>query len=114
MHEVSICEALLDQLTSLAAQQGWPRLRRVWVRLGLLSGVVPDALEFAFAAMAPGTPAEGAELLLENEPGHFDCAVCGELELERMDFTCPQCGGALQLLRAGRDLWLSGVEPMPS
>ncbi|MCX6867348.1 MAG: hydrogenase maturation nickel metallochaperone HypA [Verrucomicrobia bacterium] len=112
MHEVAISEALLEQLASLVEQHGWSRLRRVWVRLGLLSGVVPEALEFAFSAMSPGTPAAGAELVLETEPGYFDCAVCGELELDRVDFTCPQCGGPLQLVRAGRELFVSGVEPM--
>lgn len=114
MHEVAISEALLEQLASLAAQQGWSRLRRVWVRLGLLSGVVPEALEFAFTAMSPGTPAAGAELVLETEPGRFECAACGELELGRLDFSCPQCGGPLQLLRAGRELFLSGIEPLES
>jgi len=114
MHEVTICEELLGQLAALAGQHGWSRVRRVWVRLGLLSGVVPEALEFAFSAMTPGTPAEGAELVLETDPGCFSCAVCGELELPRMDFTCPQCGGPLQLVRAGRELLLCGVEPMDS
>jgi hydrogenase nickel incorporation protein HypA/HybF len=112
MHEVAISEALLEQLASLAEQHGWSRLRRVWVRMGLLSGVVPEALEFAFSAMSPGTSAEGAELVLETVPGHFDCALCGALELDRVDFTCPKCGGPLQLVRAGRELYVSGVEPM--
>ena len=114
MHEAAISEALLEQLATLAKRNGWVRLRRVWVRLGLLSGVVPEALEFAFSAMSPGTPAEGAELLLETEPGRFDCAVCGGLDLERMEFTCPQCGGPLQLQQAGRDLLLCAVEPLLS
>ena len=114
MHEVGISEELLAQLVALAAQHGWTRLRRVWVRMGLLSGVVPEALEFAFSAMSPGTPAEGAELVLETGTGRFSCAVCGGLELDRMDFTCPRCGGALQLVRAGRELMLCGVEPIDS
>lgn len=112
MHEVVICEALLGQLAALAEAQGWARLQRVWVRLGLLSGVVPDALEFAFSVLSVGTPAAGAELVLESEPGQFACAECGELELASLDFACPQCGGSLQLLRAGRGLYLSGIEPI--
>jgi hydrogenase nickel incorporation protein HypA/HybF len=110
MHEVAICEALLGQLASLSAQHGWSRLLRVRVRMGLLSGVVPEALEFAFTAMSAGTPAAGAELVLETGTGRFDCAVCGELELAHFDFACPQCGGLLQLLQAGRDLHLCAVE----
>ena len=114
MHEVAISEALLGQLATLADQHGWPRLRRVWVRLGLLSGVVPEALEFAFSAMAGGTPAEGAELVLERGSGRFACAGCGELDLDHLDFSCPHCGEPLQLLQADRELSLCGVEPMDS
>jgi hydrogenase nickel incorporation protein HypA/HybF len=110
MHELAISEALLGQLTGLAEQHGWPRLSRVWVRIGLLSGVVPEALQFAFNALSAGTPAEGAELVLETAPGRFACDQCGELDLERLTFVCPQCDGPLRLLRASRELSLGGVE----
>ena len=112
MHEVAISEALLEQLVTLAGQHGWTRLSRVWVRMGLLSGVVPEALEFSFSAMATGTPAEGAELVMETLPGRFGCAACGEFDLERFEFACPQCGGPLRLLKAGRELMISAVELM--
>lgn len=111
MHELAISEALVEQLTALSARHGWSRLLRVRVRVGMLSGVVPEALEFTFSAIADGTPAEGAELVLETETGHFTCAVCGELELERLRFACPHCDGPLKLLRAGRGLLLTEVEP---
>lgn len=110
MHELAISEALLAQLAALAAEHGWPRLSRVWVRIGLLSGVVPEALEFAFEALADGTPAEGAELVLETETGRFACVQCGEFDLQRLTFACPQCDGPLRLLRASRELSLGGVE----
>ena len=70
----------------------------------------PEALIFAFDALSPGTPAEGAELVIESESGRFSCAKCGEFDLERLTFACPQCDGPLKLLRASRELSLSGVE----
>lgn len=112
MHEVAISEALLEQLVTLAGQHGWTRLSKVWVRMGLLAGVVPEALEFSFAALAAGTVAGDAELVMEIIPGRFACGVCGEFELERMEFACPQCGGPLHLLKAGRELMISAVELM--
>ena len=39
------------------------------LRIGALSGVVPEALEFAFEALRPGTLAEKAELAIESVPG---------------------------------------------
>lgn len=113
MHEAAISKALLAQLSSLADQQGWSRLRQVTLKIGLLSGVVPEALDFAFGALSQGTPAEGATLVMRTEPGRFSCGDCGDLELDRLNFICPRCHGPLRLLEAGRDLLLCGVEPMP-
>jgi hydrogenase nickel incorporation protein HypA/HybF len=114
MHEAAISEALLDKLASLAGLNGWSRIVRVKVQLGLLSGVVPEALEFAFEALAEGTPAEGAVLEMVTERAQFSCAACGDLDLDRLDFTCPNCGGPLRLLQAGRAILLWEVEPIIS
>jgi hydrogenase nickel incorporation protein HypA/HybF len=111
MHELAICEALVGQLAEISARHGWSHLRRVRVRVGMLSGVVAEAMEFTFEAIADGTPAEGAELVLENEPGQFNCAACGDLELDRLRFACPHCDAPLKLLHAGRGLILEEVEP---
>ena len=59
MHEVAISEALLGQLAALAGQHGWSRLLPGVGPLGLLSGVVPEALEFAFDAMSRRHPRRG-------------------------------------------------------
>jgi hydrogenase nickel incorporation protein HypA/HybF len=114
MHEAAISEALLDKLASLAGLNGWSRILRVKVQLGLLSGVVPEALEFAFEALSQGTPAEGAVLEMETEPARFSCDSCGDLDLDRLDFICPNCGGSLKLLQAGRGILLCEVQPMLS
>lgn len=114
MHEAAISEALLDKLASLAGENGWLRIVRVKVQLGLLSGVVPEAMEFAFEALAEGTPAEGAVLEMVSEPGKFSCTACGDLDLDRLDFICPNCGGPLRLLQAGREILLWEVEPILS
>ena len=110
MHEAAISAALLDQLASMAGQKGWSRILRVKVQLGLLSGVVPEALGFAFEALSQGTPAEGAALVMETEPARFFCERCGDLDLDRLDFICPNCGDPLCLLQAGRGILLREVE----
>lgn len=111
MHEAAISDALLGQLTTLAAQRGWHQLVEVHVRVGLLSGVVPEALSFAFAALGKGTVADGAALVFETEPARFACVQCGEIDQDRIQFVCPRCAGPLRLLHASRDLLLCGVTP---
>ncbi|MBK8476714.1 MAG: hydrogenase maturation nickel metallochaperone HypA [Opitutaceae bacterium] len=80
----------------------------------MLSGVAPEALEFAFSALGAGTVAEGAALVFETEPARFDCGSCGELDHGRLEFVCPRCGGPLRLLHASRDLLLCSVTPSSS
>ncbi len=48
MHELSVCEALVDQLRDLAARESAQRITRVLLRIGPFSGVVPELLEHAF------------------------------------------------------------------
>jgi hydrogenase nickel incorporation protein HypA/HybF len=111
MHEVVICEALLGQLATLAEEHGWTRLQRVRVRLGLLCGVVPDALEFAFEALTPGTLAEGAKLAIEHVPARFWCAKClREFESDNMFAECRECHSLSGELRAGREMELASLE----
>lgn len=107
MHELSICEGILDVAT--AALEGQPRplphVTGITVRIGRLSSVVPDTLRHYFAILAPGTLLEGAALIIEEVPIRGRCADCGaRFEIETLSFTCPLCGGGLVELVSGREL----------
>ena len=60
MHEFSIMQSALNQALREARLAGAARVHEIRLRIGVLSGVVPDALQFAFEALTPGTFAEGA------------------------------------------------------
>lgn len=94
-----------------AQQAGAKRIIVLRLRIGALSGVVPDALRFAFESLAPGTRAEGAELAIEHIPARFWCADCaGEFESETMFADCPRCHAPSGELRAGREMELTSME----
>jgi hydrogenase nickel incorporation protein HypA/HybF len=73
--------------------------------------VVPDALAFAFALVAEGTPVAGAELVMEEVPAAGRCRACGtESELPGFPLRCGACGGLdLELLR-GEELLVDALE----
>jgi hydrogenase nickel incorporation protein HypA/HybF len=103
----SALSAALDQ----ARQAGARRVYVIRLRIGALSGVVPDALQFAFEALAPGTPAEGAQLAIEHVPARFWCAGCArEFETENLFSECPGCGQPSGELRGGREMELASLE----
>jgi hydrogenase nickel incorporation protein HypA/HybF len=111
MHELSIMQSALSQALEAARQAGASRVHEIRLRIGALSGVVPDALQFAFEALADGTLAEKATLTIENVPARFWCVACkSEFESARMFADCPGCGQPSGDLRAGREMELASLE----
>ena len=111
MHELSIMQSALSQVLEEAQRAGASRVHEVRLRIGALSGVVPDALQFAFEALSEGTPAENATLTIEQVPARFWCDTCRrEFESDRMFADCPDCGVPSADLRGGRELELTSLE----
>ncbi len=87
------------------------RVDVIHLRIGALSGVVPDALRFAYEALIPGTIAQKAELTIEEVPARFWCAECHqEFESEDMLAECPRCSRPSGELRAGREMEITSME----
>ena len=111
MHELSIMQSALSQALEEAQRAGASRVEEIRLRIGVLSGVVPEALKFAFETLAEGTPAEHAALTIESVPARFWCSACRrEFESERLFAECPDCHAASNELRAGRELELASLE----
>ena len=111
MHEVSIMQSALTLALDQAQLAHAKRICAVRLRIGKLSGVVPEALSVAFEALTTDTIAEGAELVIEPVAARFWCAACHQ-EFDSADLRgrCPGCGGASDDLRAGRELELASLE----
>lgn len=111
MHEVDIMQRTLDIALEYATRQGAAKIHRFQMRVGVLSGVVPDALEFAFDVVVRGTIAEGAQLQIDSVPATCYCLTCN-LEFQPDDFIyeCPQCHQFSTAIRGGRELELASLE----
>jgi len=111
VHELSLMQEALAIALTHAQQAGAARIHLLTMRVGVLSGVVPDALRFAFDVLRQGTLADGAELRIEAVPILAHCAPCGR-EFETADplGACPRCGGPASQVRQGRELELGSLE----
>jgi hydrogenase nickel incorporation protein HypA/HybF len=111
MHEVGIMQSALNLALEKAGQRGGVRIRALRLRVGALSGVVPEALEFAFEMLRQNTAAADASLLIERVPASCWCGACQvEFVSEDSMFDCPQCGGLATELRGGRELDLVSID----
>ena len=110
MHEMSIAVELIAQLDRLAGENDIRRFEEVVVAAGALRGVVPEALDIAFACASEGTSAEGARLVLETVPARALCERCGaEFAPAVDDYRCPRCRVADVEIIEGNDIILRSV-----
>ena len=111
MHELSLAASLLEMLEERAREHAPCRVTAVTVRLGRLSGVVPDLLESAFESVKKGTVAADAVLAIEVVPFRFRCRACGgESFPDEPPYVCSACGAADIELLGGMDLVLERLE----
>lgn len=111
MHEVSLMHDTLLLATQHARQAGGTRIHRLMMRIGPLSGVVPETLEFAFEVVAKGTLAEGGHLEIERVPIVCYCRACeAEFTAKDMLCECPTCQTPSFDVRSGREMQLTSVE----
>ena len=111
MHEVSIMESAVSMAVETARKSGSDRVLAVRLRVGALSGVVPEALRFAFDVVCQGTPAEGASLEMELVPAGGWCPVCqADFQFAVFPGECPRCHEPNGELRHGRELEITLVE----
>jgi hydrogenase nickel incorporation protein HypA/HybF len=111
MHEVSLMTEALRMAVDAAKSAGASRVLKLQLRIGRLSGVVPEAMQFAFDLVCRDTMAAGARLEIETVPAVCRCATC-RTEFECADFVneCPGCHNLSGELRRGRELEIASVE----
>ena len=98
MHELSLCEHLLQIIEEQAEVHRYRRVRSLWLEVGRFAGVQCDALRFSFDVVARGSLAQGAKLNIIDVPGRGWCFDCGKEVLLEDDFPiCPQCSGIVRI-----------------
>ena len=111
MHELSVCQALMSQVEEIARREGASSVATIRLRIGPLSGVVPDLLKQAFTIARAGTLAESAELITELQPIRIRCLECdAESEAQPNRLLCGACGGFRTQVTSGDELLLASVE----
>lgn len=115
MHELSVCQALLDQVALIANQHRATNVANITVQIGPLSGVESGLLAQAFPLARAGTIAEAAQLAIEPTPVRVHCDTCGaETDAAVNRLLCGACGDYRTYLVSGDELLLVSVELITS
>jgi len=112
MHELSIVEALIDQVGRELRRAGEPGpVVRVELSIGRFSGFHGDSVRFAFDLLAPGTPMENAEIVIQEPKAVCHCHACDvRTKIDDLVVQCPRCGSAEITIEGGRELLLQSIE----
>ena len=111
MHELSICQSLMNQVESIALERNAQYVTSIILAIGPLSGVEADLLKNAYSIASAGTVAEQAELIIETLPIRVKCNQCGsETDASANKLVCKKCGDWRTTLVSGDELLLMSVE----
>ena len=112
MHELGIINRVQQTALRLMREQHAHAVTEVRMKVGVLSGILPDYLTSYFEMINKNTPAEGARLMIEIEPAVFICRDCGAESVFPKygpDFICCHCSSENLSLTGGSSLKIISV-----
>jgi hydrogenase nickel incorporation protein HypA/HybF len=104
VHELSLVASVFDILEEKAREHGASRVTAVVLRVGRMSGVVPELLESAFDTYKKGTLAEGGRLEIVIVPVKLRCPDCGGASVR------DACGSRRVEIVEGREIVVEKIE----
>ncbi len=105
MHEFSIAMNVVDIATEYAIKEQAKEVREIEIEVGVFSGVVVDALEFAMESAVKGTILENAVCKIVTVQGKVRCTECrNEYETDNLFEICPKCKTCAPDIIQGREL----------
>lgn len=107
MHEASLAETLLRQVTAVRDERGLKWIHTVTIQLGTFSGVEPMLLKSAFEERSARWLGRVAELRIESVELQAECDACGRrFKVIDFRFQCPTCPNAPVRIVQGENLML--------
>jgi len=111
MHEMALAEGILQLIEDAARDQKFSAVRTVWLEIGQLSAVEPDALRFCFDAVTRDSIAAGAVLEIVNNPGLGWCMQCElTVPMQALYDPCAHCGSYQVRATGGTEMRVKELE----
>lgn len=112
MHELSIAQTLLDIVSEQCFKNGYKEIESINIKVGRASGIMPDALNFAFNAIKSDSIAKNASLNIEEIPVAGICKDCNYEFIVEEEYVlcCPSCKNSSFIITSGRELDIVEME----
>ena len=111
MHEMSLCEGVLQIIEAEAKTQDFSTVKRVVLEVGALAGVEISALEFSFGVIMKGSVAENAVLEIIQIEAQAWCMQCAKSVTVKQRYdACPDCGSYQLQVSSGDEMRIKELE----
>lgn len=111
MHEMSLCENILQIIEQQAEAQHFRKVKTVWLEIGALAGVEIEAMRFCFEVVVQGSLADKARLEMISVPGRAWCLQCHQnVGVQQRFDACPLCGGYQLQVNDGEQMRIKELE----
>lgn len=111
MHELSIAEDIFEMVSQNVPIDELQYVRNVKVKIGEMSGLVADSLEFCYQAITSETKLKDSKLLIEHIPFVVSCNSCKNNFTNKTGIRiCPTCSGLDTTVISGLELEVTEIE----
>jgi len=111
MHEVSIIQNVIKIVTDKAIENKLTKVNKVSLKIGELSGVTQECLNFAFKICIIDTMLKGSTLGIEKVDAVAECKDCKqEFPIDHFNKLCPCCNKFCSSIIHGYELYVNTIE----
>ncbi len=108
---MALAEEVVQILQDAVRREGFRRVVALWLEIGQLSSVEPEALRFCFEAVACDSVAAGARVEIVPAAGAAWCHECAApVALAALAGPCPLCGGYRLRVTGGTQMRVQQLE----
>ncbi|MDP4177043.1 MAG: hydrogenase maturation nickel metallochaperone HypA [Bacillota bacterium] len=112
MHELPITQSIVRIVCDEAERNNLKKITEVRLKVGELSGLVPDCIQYYFDIISENTIAKGAVVKVEKIPLKMKCKSCGftaKLDMFKEN-KCIKCGGNELTRVSGNELYIDSID----
>ena len=111
MHELTITNSILSIILQKAREAKVRQITKVDLRIGRLTGFVPECIQLQFDILSRNTIAAGASLSFNQPPTKLHCRKCHiNYTSDSFDLICPQCHSMEIDILSGSELYIESME----
>jgi len=111
MHELAVTESLLKTSCAYAKENGARKVSALTIKIGDLSGIIDDSVQFYWDIIAEDTICEKSTLQFKRIPAEILCEACGQTFIMQGELIpCPNCGSLQLKIISGDDFTLESID----